>query len=140
MGKIPWRRKWQSTPVFLPGKSHGQRSLAGYSPWGCKELDMTEQLTLSLPYIKGCIPYTSTLKLLLFSDFSCQRITVIGLLCKEELCCCYCCASEHSFKELNVLWQEMQDLTCHFHVPTPIAKFLLSALSEIPGKSNIAKT
>ena len=40
-GKIPWRRKWHPTPVFLPGKSHGQRSLAGYSPWGCKELDMT---------------------------------------------------------------------------------------------------
>ena len=32
--KIPWRRKWQATPVFLPGKSHGQRSLVGYSPWG----------------------------------------------------------------------------------------------------------
>ena len=37
-GKIPWRRKWQSTPVFLPGESHGQRSLGGYSPWGHKEL------------------------------------------------------------------------------------------------------
>ena len=36
------RRAWQPTPVFLPGKSHGQRSLAGYSPWGCKESDMTE--------------------------------------------------------------------------------------------------
>ena len=34
--KIPWRRKWQLTLVFLPEKSHGQRSLAGYSPWGCK--------------------------------------------------------------------------------------------------------
>ena len=34
--------KWQLTPVFLPGKSHGQRSLAGYSPWDCKEPDMTE--------------------------------------------------------------------------------------------------
>ena len=42
--KIPWRRKWQPTPVFLPGESHGQRSLAGYSPWGCKELDTTERL------------------------------------------------------------------------------------------------
>ena len=40
--KIPWRRKCQPTPVFLPGKSHGQRSLAGYSPWGCKESDSTE--------------------------------------------------------------------------------------------------
>ena len=37
VGKIPWRRKWQLTPVFLPGKSHGQRSLAGYSPWGPEE-------------------------------------------------------------------------------------------------------
>ena len=42
-GKIPWRRKWQPTPVFLPGKSHGQRILVGYSPWGRKELDATEQ-------------------------------------------------------------------------------------------------
>ena len=40
--KIPWRRKWQPTPVFLPGKSHGQRSLVGYSPWGHKESDTTE--------------------------------------------------------------------------------------------------
>ena len=40
-----WRRKWQPTPVTLPGKSHGRRSLAGYSPWGCKESDTTEQLT-----------------------------------------------------------------------------------------------
>ena len=38
------RRKWQPTPVHLPGKSHGQRSLVGYSPWGRKELDTTKQL------------------------------------------------------------------------------------------------
>ena len=44
VGKIPWRRKWQPTPVSLPGKFHGLRSLAGYSPWGHKELDTTEQL------------------------------------------------------------------------------------------------
>ena len=42
--KIPWRRKWQSTPVFLPGESHGQRGLAGHSPWGRKESDRTERL------------------------------------------------------------------------------------------------
>ena len=40
--KIPWSRKWQPTPVFLPGKFHGQRSLVGCSPWGRKELDTTE--------------------------------------------------------------------------------------------------
>ena len=41
---ILWRRKWQPTLVILPGKSHGERILMGYSPWGCKELDTTEQL------------------------------------------------------------------------------------------------
>jgi len=42
VGKISWRRAWQPTLVFLPGESHGQRSLVGYSPGGHKELDMTE--------------------------------------------------------------------------------------------------
>ena len=37
-----WRRAWQPTPVFLPGDSHGQMSLAGYNPWGCKGSDRTE--------------------------------------------------------------------------------------------------
>ena len=41
-GEIHWRRAWQPTPVLLPGESHGQRSLAGYSPWGPKETDTTE--------------------------------------------------------------------------------------------------
>ena len=45
VGKMPWRRKGQPTPVFLPGKSHAQRSLVGYSPWGCKESDMTEHFS-----------------------------------------------------------------------------------------------
>ena len=53
VGKIPWRRKWQPTPVFLPGESRRRRSLEGYGPRGHKELDMTEQLhfhfSLSLP-------------------------------------------------------------------------------------------
>ena len=44
VGKIPWRRAWQRTPVFLLRKSHGQRRLVGYSPWGRKELDATERL------------------------------------------------------------------------------------------------
>jgi len=45
--KIPWRREWQPTPVFFPGESHGHRSLVVYSPWGHKDSDRTEQLTLS---------------------------------------------------------------------------------------------
>ena len=50
--KIPWRREWLPTPLLLSGEFHGQRSLAGYSPWGRKELDITEWLTLSLSNIK----------------------------------------------------------------------------------------
>ena len=42
VGKIPWRKAWQPTLVFLPGESYGQKSLEGYSPWGRTESDMTE--------------------------------------------------------------------------------------------------
>ena len=49
-GRFPWRRKWQPTPVFLPGKSHEWRSLGGYSLWGCKESDMTERLHFHSDY------------------------------------------------------------------------------------------
>ena len=52
VGKIPWRRKWQPTPVFLPGESHGQRSLAGYAPLHLKESDTTEQLSM---HTRTCI-------------------------------------------------------------------------------------
>ena len=54
VGKIPWRRKWQPTPVFLPGESHGQRSLVGYSPWGRKRVGhdlATQQKKTFLGYI-----------------------------------------------------------------------------------------
>ena len=58
------RRKWQPTPVFLPGESHRQRCLVGYSPWGHKESDTTEQLThphtlFSIVAILDCIPTNS---------------------------------------------------------------------------------
>ena len=61
--KIPWRRKWQPTPVFLPGESHGQRSLVGYSPWNHKESDKTEWLTqhnitiVHSPWLLQPLPY-----------------------------------------------------------------------------------
>ena len=47
-GKIPWRKEWKPTPVFLPGEFHGQRSLSGDSQWGCTESDTTEWLIFSL--------------------------------------------------------------------------------------------
>ena len=58
--KIPWRRKWQATPVFLPGKSHEQRSLAGYSQWSYKESDTTELLNnkrLITVFVCVCVPF-----------------------------------------------------------------------------------
>ena len=64
----PWRRKWLFTPVFLPGDSCGQRSLMGYSPWGHKESDMTEQIIL--PFL------SSNHLLLLLSHFSRVRLCV----------------------------------------------------------------
>ena len=60
--KVSWRRKWQLTPVSLLGKSHGQRSLAGYSSWGCKELEMTEYLKngiLGKLFLFGAYPQES---------------------------------------------------------------------------------
>ena len=48
--KSPWRRKWQPTPVFLPGELHGERRLVGYSPWVCKQSDMSELLSTAHAY------------------------------------------------------------------------------------------
>ena len=66
-GKIPWRRKWQPTPVFLPGEFNGQRSLVGYSPWGHRESDTTKWQTLSLcfSFIKCSFPHDSFPSLIL---------------------------------------------------------------------------
>ena len=56
VAEIPWRREWQPTLVFLPEESHGQRSLVGYSPWGHKALDRTEQLSLFIFIRMGSNP------------------------------------------------------------------------------------
>ena len=56
VGKTPWRRKWQPTPEFFPGKSHGQRSPAVYSPWVAKESDTTQQLKQQFSYHCGASP------------------------------------------------------------------------------------
>ena len=61
MGKIPWRREWQPAPVFLPGESHGQRSLAGYSPWGYKSQMQTEQRNCHHHHLKAKMTLILTL-------------------------------------------------------------------------------
>ena len=76
LGRFPWRREWQPTPLFLPGEHHGQRSLVGYSPWGHKELDITERLThfkvpililvflLFVPHLKLLLPPCESFKVI----------------------------------------------------------------------------
>ena len=75
--EIPWRRKWQPTPVFLPGKSHWQRSLVGHSPWGHKELDMTYWLSSHDPLSTSVDPPNNTggagLQLWLFAWSICMH-------------------------------------------------------------------
>ena len=56
-----WRRKWQPTPVFMPGKSHGPRSLMGYNPWGRKESDTTEWLLCVLGPFKSSVSTSNRL-------------------------------------------------------------------------------
>ena len=65
--KIPWRRKWQATPVFLPEESHGQRSLAGYSPWDHKESEMTDQLHIGWVLVVACRVFNCGMQTLSYS-------------------------------------------------------------------------
>ena len=75
LGKIPWSRKWQPAPVFLPGKFHEQRKLAGYSPWDCKESATTEHAYMQL-----------TLKNFFFILFVFSRFGVMNMyrFCNKE--------------------------------------------------------
>ena len=85
--KIPWRRKWQPTPVSLAGKSHWHRILVGYYPWSCKESDMTKQQTLSfhtfLCHAEGGF---------LFVCFQC----IVSLVYFCFYCCCLWLCVSHS--------------------------------------------
>ena len=81
VGKIPWRSKWQPTPVFLPRKSHGQRSLVGYSPWGHKRVRHnleTKQQQIALVWIWA--PTQLDVKQSLNLTFSSQRKKIIKQL------------------------------------------------------------
>ena len=97
VGKIPWRRKWKPTSVFLPGKSHGQRSLVGYSPWGHKELDTTEWLHFQSHFLSGWWMLTKLIVI----------ISNILIYIVEWLFC---------IPEINVIWLSDFTFTFHFHV------------------------
>jgi len=108
---ITWRRAWQPTPVFLPGKSHGQRSLVGYSLWGHKESDMakaTSHVCMSIPisqFIPPLLPFLVSIHLFSMSVF-------LFLFCKDHL---YhfsrfhlCANTQHFFSDLfDSVWQSL---------------------------------
>ena len=78
--KIPWRRKWQSTPVLLPGKSRGQRSLVGYSTWGRKESDTTERLHFHFSVIyKKLLPQSGSQKFTPIDSFKVFMVLALTL-------------------------------------------------------------
>ena len=85
IGRIPWSRKWQPTPVFLPGKFPGWRSLAGYSPWGHKEsamIKVTEDTQWKIPWSRKWQPtpvfvprkFHAHRSLLGYSPWGCKRV------------------------------------------------------------------
>ena len=113
VGKIPWRREWQLIPVSLPGEFHGQRSLAGHSLWGCKELDMTEWLTqltswglflgIHLHLVDGSIYVNWMNHNILAAVFF---PPVIYILMYKTSCCCSCLvAKSRSVTLWSVAWQ-----------------------------------
>ena len=79
--RIPWRRKWQPTPVFLPGKFHGWRSSVDYSPWGCKESDMTELAHRQPSLYSFCHPlFHFNAVYLLYSEYSVSGWLIVAAM------------------------------------------------------------
>ena len=83
VGKILWRRKWQPTPVLLPGKFHGWRNLIGYNPWGHKESDMTERLHFHFSQIKSLGLMSMALRTYIYMQD--RKVLVVVSKCKLQL-------------------------------------------------------
>ena len=78
-----WRRKWQPTPVLLPGKFHGRRSLVGYSSWGCKELDTTERINFVIDF--QLVDDDSVSQVILTQFYSLENMKHIYLWFQREI-------------------------------------------------------
>ena len=115
--KIPWRSKWQPTPLFLSGKSHGQRGLAGCSPWGLKESDMTE-----CPLTRQHTLHNCSILLIIFesllnisSDQSLSRVWLFQFSSVAESCPTLCDPMNHSTPGLPVHHQLPEFTQTHVH-------------------------
>ena len=104
--RIPWRREWQPTPGFLPGKSHQQRSLAGYSPQHRKESDTTEH-TRAWRHISSCRPSMVRAQMFCQGLLPCWTLQSTFLTVSLASCCLPSSLHEHCLPELspaNLLW------------------------------------
>ena len=103
--KIPWRRRWQPTPVFLPGKSHGLRSLAGCSPWGCQESHTTDHEHTQQILKEQCENLVKTPKCIeeAHRDVTMKPKQPEQRICHQEDTCCPC-AVQH----LPVSWKSFR--------------------------------
>ena len=113
VGKIPWRRAWQPTPVFLPGESHGQKSMEGYSPWGHKELDMTELLsTHTRKQLSVSSYYREDRKILTCFSGEVMLSPAFSIISRKTFPClrtvlfkrCYCHSSLFSIPGTDLCW------------------------------------
>ena len=96
VGKIPWRKKWQPIPVFLPGELHGQRSLLGYSPWACKDSAVTEQLAHAQASLHVPGHFLFYLCVLFPPEFFSSLVTSVLSFMSVSKILCSACRAEHS--------------------------------------------
>ena len=123
----PWRRKWQSTPELLPGKSHGQRSLESCSPWGRKESDTTEWLHFTIARIGGT------------SEYFCEIDCIFDCAAKvkdEDKDVVFCCSVVlfwnflHSWR-CNVPFVEWKVVSFHWRKSGVLARSLASSSAPL---------
>ena len=97
VGKIPWRKEWLPTPVFLHGKSHAQRSLEGYSPWGCKVSDPTEHIGVPRFCLsRGLCPDCSCDYLMSF------RLELKPSFCRKVVSFIFCPLKNYNFQTVKI--------------------------------------
>ena len=128
VGKMPWSRKWQPTPVFLPGKSHGQRSLVDYSPPGHGESDTTKWLSMN----RGIIAQHIKLRTLPFIFFSYTAQLFYNLFSWGQdlyLSANFC---KQIFKSQNIFFSSF----CPFFLPSFFFSFFLLFLERVKKQSS----
>ena len=122
-GKMPWRRQWQPSPAGLTGEFHKQRSLVGYSPWGLKELDVTEPLNTERPKTPSIWVFPPTVFLPLVHQF----------LRKDLVAWAFPIPSQETFRENGptlLCPSTLSVPTIHFLLPYPCLRFESTKVSE----------